>query len=208
MAIIHEATMTPDKLTFCRDWLAKQPWSSGLTVTERIGGYRFDDPRGRVGVEFVLLAAAEQVVHLPLTYRDAPLAGADDYLVTTAEHSVLGTRYVYDGCVDPVLVRVLLRAVLSGGTEARMEYHRRDGRVEEREAPARAKGSGSWRPDEIPVFDGLAIRRDGATAVVDAGGFEITVRRLLDGVPVAGDETLEVTWSGGHGTLVGVRALR
>lgn len=207
MAILHEATLTPDKLTIARDWLAKQPWAAGLTVTERIGSYRFDDPRGRVGVELLLLAAGERTVHLPLTYRDEALAGAEDFLVATAEHSVLGTRYVYDGCADPVAVRVLLTAVLAGGEQEPLEYHRRSGDVEHHAATVLAKGSGSWRPDEVPEFDGVSIERDDDVAVVEAGGFELTVKRLLDGVPVAGEETLEVCWPQGRGVLVGVRRL-
>jgi len=34
---------------------------------------------------------------VPLTYRGAPLDGAEDALVGTTEHGVLGRRWVYDG---------------------------------------------------------------------------------------------------------------
>ena len=37
----------------------------------------------------------------PLTYRDEPLDGAEDALITEMQHSVLGTRWVYDGLRDP-----------------------------------------------------------------------------------------------------------
>ncbi len=51
--------------------------------------------------------------HVPLTYRGAPLDGAgEEALVGTAEHGVLGRRWVYDGVHDPLLVgqvRELLR---------------------------------------------------------------------------------------------------
>jgi hypothetical protein len=160
MAIVHEATMRPDKVACVRDWLTKQPWAAGIEVTERIGSYRFDDPRGRVGVEFLLLGAGDQTVHLPLTYRAEPLAGAEDFLMAVAEHSVLGTRYVYDGCADPVAVKALLTAVLTGAEQEPMEYHRRSGAVEHRDATVLAKGSGSWLADEVPIFDGVSIERD------------------------------------------------
>lgn len=212
MAVIHEATLSPDKLELASTWLARLPWASGLTLTERIGGYRFDDPAGEVGVECLLFHATAAdgrtvTLHLPLTYRGAPLEGAEDFLVGTTEHSALGTRWVYDGCADPVAVHVLLTAVLTGAEQEPLEYHRRSGAVEQREPTVFAKGSGSWKAGEVPPFDGVSIERDGAIAVVEAGGFELTVKRLLDGVPVAGEETLEVVWPHGQGVLVGVRRL-
>ena len=42
------------------------------------------------------------VLHVPVTYRAAPVAGADEHLIGTMEHSVLGRRWAYDGCADPV----------------------------------------------------------------------------------------------------------
>jgi hypothetical protein len=42
-----------------------------------------------------------------MTYRGSPLAGADDALIGTAEHGVLGTRWLYDGVRDPVLMTQL-----------------------------------------------------------------------------------------------------
>ena len=54
---------------------------------------------------------------MPLSFRGAPLDGADDALIGTSEHGVLGTRWVYDGLRDPVLVAALL-AVLQGDAVA------------------------------------------------------------------------------------------
>ena len=34
---------------------------------------------------------------VPMTYRGAPLAGADEALIGTSEHGVLGRRWIYDG---------------------------------------------------------------------------------------------------------------
>lgn len=212
MAVVHEATLEPGKVELAARWLATTSWASGLTLVDRIGGYRFDDPSGRVGVEFLLISATDadgldRIVHLPLTYRGAPLEGAEDHLLGTTEHSALGTRWVYDGCADPVAVHVLLTAVLTGAEQEPIEYHRASGHVEHRPVTVFARGSGSWRHDEVPPAGGVSIVHDGAVAVLEAGGFQISVKRLLDGVPVPGDETLEVVWPDGQGTLVGVRQL-
>ncbi|MGH3395121.1 MAG: maltokinase N-terminal cap-like domain-containing protein, partial [Streptosporangiaceae bacterium] len=50
--------------------------------------------------------------HVPLSYRGAPLTGAGDALIGTAEHAVLGTRWIYDGTRDPVLVSQLFALFL------------------------------------------------------------------------------------------------
>ena len=50
--------------------------------------------------------------HVPLSYRGAPLTGADDALIGMAEHGVLGTRWIYDGTRDPVLVGQLFALIL------------------------------------------------------------------------------------------------
>ncbi|CAM5300104.1 maltokinase N-terminal cap-like domain-containing protein [Streptomyces avidinii] len=59
------------------------------------------------------------VIHrtVPLTYRGAAPAGAEDGLVGTLMHGTLGRRWVYDGAHDPVLVEQLL-ALLAGRTTA------------------------------------------------------------------------------------------
>lgn len=56
---------------------------------------------------------------MPLTYRGAPLPGAEPWLVGTMEHSVLGRRWVYDGCGDPVHVAALVATILAGGIQAK-----------------------------------------------------------------------------------------
>ena len=65
-----------------------------------IGSYRFDDPNGSVGMETHLVDAGGTLMQVPVTYRDEPLDGAADALVTEMQHSVLGTRWVYDGLRD------------------------------------------------------------------------------------------------------------
>lgn len=118
MAVIHQTTLTPSKLELLSAWLPSQPWyQGGPPALVKCGGFRLDDPAGEVGIEFMLVADTSgdgpAVYHVPLTYRGSPLAGADYALVGTAEHGVLGRRWVYDGIHDPVLTAQLL-AVLRG----------------------------------------------------------------------------------------------
>jgi hypothetical protein len=116
MAIIHHgATVVPSKLELLTGWLPSRPWYAGGTRPDLVkaGGFRLDDPAGEVGLEFLVVTEGAATYHVPLTYRAAPLAGADDALVGTAEHSVLGRRWVYDGPSDPVLVATLL-ALING----------------------------------------------------------------------------------------------
>ena len=83
-----------------------------------IGSYRFDDPDGRVGMETHLVTAGGTLLQIPLTYRDEPLEGADDALIVEMQHSVLGTRWVYDGLRDPQFVVMLAAVAMTGQGEA------------------------------------------------------------------------------------------
>ena len=132
MAILHNATLTPSKLELLSAHISGQAWFSASlpTVFERVGAYRFDDPAGEVGVETHLVKAGDgPAIQIPLTYRGAPLAGADDWLVDTMDHSVLGKRWVYNGCNDPVYVAELVRAILTGGSEVEQFVLTADGPV-------------------------------------------------------------------------------
>ena len=56
------------------------------------------------------------VYQVPMTYRAAPLLGAEGALIGTTEHGVLGTRWVYDAPHDDVFVDQLL-ALIQGQAE-------------------------------------------------------------------------------------------
>ena len=130
MALVHRATVDPSKQELVEAWLPTRPWAQGLEITKKLGEYRFDDPAGEVGVETIVFATGEGTsVQVPLTYRAAPLEGADDYLVGTSEHSVLGARWVYDGCADPVWAATLAGAILTGGSQAQMYLEEDGGRI-------------------------------------------------------------------------------
>lgn len=121
MAVVHRTTMTPTKLELLQAWLPAQPWYAGERPDPaKAGGFRLDDPQGEVGIEFMVVTDGAAAYHVPLTYRGAPLEGAQDGLVGTAEHGVLGKRWVYDGTHDPVLAGQLL-ALLLGAAEPQQQ---------------------------------------------------------------------------------------
>src|SRR5215469_3182945 len=124
MAIIHStATLSPTKLELLASWLPAQPWYLGQgrePELARAGGFRLDDPGGEVGIEFMVVtdgSGAQVVTYLvPMTYRASALGNADGALIGTAEHGVLGRRWIYDGVHDPVLVAQLV-ALIQGDAE-------------------------------------------------------------------------------------------
>jgi trehalose synthase-fused probable maltokinase len=124
MAEIHQsATLSPTKLELLPAWMATQRWYAAkgrVPRLRKLWSWRLDDPAGQVGIETLLVVdegGVEPVVYqVPLTYRGAPLDGAQHALVGTMEHSVLGRRWVYDGAHDPVYATQLLALVLQQAT--------------------------------------------------------------------------------------------
>ncbi|MDA2814850.1 1,4-alpha-glucan branching protein [Nocardiopsis sp. RSe5-2] len=123
MAEIHRTSLHPTKLELLTGWLPSRPWYRGQGAPElsKAGGFRLDDPEGEVGIEFMVVADASgpapTAYLVPLTYRGAPLDGAQNALLGTMEHGVLGTRWVYDALRDPVAV-AQLTALLEGRVQA------------------------------------------------------------------------------------------
>ncbi|AZM56456.1 1,4-alpha-glucan branching protein [Streptomyces sp. WAC 01529] len=126
MAVIHQTELKPTKLELLTSWLPSRSWYSGSGEPELVkaGGFRLDDPEGEVGIEFIVVtdtSGARPTTYLvPLTYRGAPLDGAEHALVGTMEHGVLGPRWAYDGCHDPVLAAQLL-ALVEGRVQAQAQ---------------------------------------------------------------------------------------
>src|SRR5688500_7529300 len=120
MALLHKAQIIPGKAELLARWLPTRSWYSGPAVApERVAAARFDDPAGEVGIETMILRVVDgPLLHVPLTYRGAPLAGAEPWLVGTTEHSVLGTRWVYDAPGDPVYAAQLAEVIRAAGQEA------------------------------------------------------------------------------------------
>jgi hypothetical protein len=122
MSILHRTTLVPAKFELLTSWLPGQPWYAGGPVPRlaKVGGFRLDDPDGQVGLEF--MAATDDsgdepvTYHVPLSYRGTPLPDGEGALIGTAEHGILGRRWIYDGTRDPLLVTQVF-ALLLGEAE-------------------------------------------------------------------------------------------
>ena len=131
---------------------------------------------------------------MPFTYRAAPLAGADDFLVGTTDHSALGPRWVYDGCADPIWAASVATAILTGGTQAQMVIER-DGELVD--VPPRMEVRGSGAPDaDVPPLPSVdAVNDDSPITTVTAGPLTISLARVV-GTSVEGEATLTGTAGG------------
>jgi Maltokinase N-terminal cap domain len=201
MAVLYQATLVPPKMELLQAWVPHQTWSSDADVStvEVAGAYRFDDPDGEVGIETHLLRTADgQILQVPVTYRGSLVDGAESLLIATTQHSVLGERWVYDACGDPVYARALATAVLSGGTQAELDVVTNAGR-ERQQATTRVSGSGSL-DTAIPPIGPVSYSSGGATTVVRAGNLELVLFRTVDPQGENGElgatQTLEGTWPG------------
>jgi Maltokinase N-terminal cap domain len=195
VAVLHRAQITPTKAELIAAWLPSRPWSNGAQAPlELLGAYRFDDPAGEVGIETHLVRTGRgDVLHVPLTYRDAPVDGAERHLVGTTEHSHLGRRWVYDACGDPVYAAVLASVIHTGGREAE-QWVETDGGPERREVTTHVTGSGTPGPD-VPAVDAVAPE-DGPTTTTIAEAGLVVLRVLGRTGSPDGAGTLTGTWSG------------
>ena len=184
MALLHEATISPRKDELVGPWLRTRPWWDGENERTPVGSFRLDDPADEVGMEcFLFGSASGSTLFVPVTYRDAPLPGSEGSLLGTMEHSVLGTRYVYDGCADPVFVATVLHTIRSGGRQADLLLMRPDGTEVDREPDATAKGEGvSTVPHHNPSLPVSPTDESDRTTIAGAD-FELTVMRRLGEAP-------------------------
>jgi hypothetical protein len=188
--------MAPTKVELLTAWLPGRPWyrGTGTPRLERVGGFRLDDPAGEVGIEFAVLEDADGTVyHQPMTYRGAPLERAEEALIGTSEHGVLGIRWVYDATHDPVAVEQIV-ALLRG-----------------RAVPQAQSRSDTPDPSVVASYGGpLPGRVTSQPSVVDGerwtdvllDGVTLRVLRVLEEAPEgepAGLLTSAVTagWTGG-----------
>jgi hypothetical protein len=208
MAVIHQTTLSPSKLALLASWLPSQPWyvaTGRQPDLVKAGGFRLDDPGGAVGIEFMMItdrsgpAAPSYLV--PLTYRGAPLTGIEHALIGTAEHGVLGPRWIYDGMHDPVLVGQLV-ALIDGAVQAQAQS------ISDTPDPTVVSHfSGTWPP--APAAPAAVASGPDGTDVTVAPGLAIrVVRRLQQGTPesaagVAGmPGYVEAGWLGPDGAMV------
>jgi hypothetical protein len=175
MAKVHPgATLVPHFRDFLPGWIARQPWYQGIAPEpiSAVGFIRFEDPAGEVGLETHLVRCGPRIYQVPMTYRGAPLAGAEAALISTAEHSALGSRWIYDATADPVWVAELIRLIRTGADAA----------------PGAKRG----------VAFATARGRRSAAPWPEAGEPAVEVRRVLDLGPPVGEDgvlgILEGTW--------------
>jgi hypothetical protein len=163
-------------------WAPLQPWCgvlAGSGTLDAVGAYRFDDPEGEVGIETHLLRSADgQVLQVPVTYRGAPVPGAEASLIATTQHSVLGERRVYDACGDPAYVEALATAILTGGTQADLDVVTDEG-YERRQATTRVAGSGA-PGSAVPPVGPVTYWNEKRTTIVRSGDLELTILRVID----------------------------
>ncbi|MDO9379980.1 MAG: hypothetical protein Q7T56_14130 [Nocardioidaceae bacterium] len=201
-----DATIDPTKLELLQEWAPTRPWFDGTpgAAIEQLASYRFDDPDGQVGLETVLVRAGDgPVLHVPITFRDAPLEGAESSLITTMEHSVLGRRWVYDATGDPVWVAALSTAVLTGGIQADQMIGPDDD-LRPRDPTATVAGSGT-PGTEVPAVGSLTSEDTATTTVIATSALEITLTRVLGDRPVAdGSPVLLGSFGDREGVLLAV----
>ncbi len=202
MALLHQAELVPGKLDLLAAWLPTRAWFPYPADAEltRATAFRYDDPAGEVGIETIVVrAGAGPLVQVPLTYRAAPLVGADEWLVGTTEHSVLGRRWVYDGCADPVYVATLADVLFGRATQAEEFVAMADGRQLRREPLARVLAESTGDAAAGTALHGATALHgvtDSDPAVIATDAVELVLPRVL-GRPAAADAlaTLTGTWA-------------
>jgi len=204
MALIYKAEITPSKLELVQRWIPSQRWFVGDPAgLAPHAAFRFDDPEGEVGIESLLLRTADgSTLQVPLTYRDAPLAGAEAHLVGEMEHTVLGHRWVYDGTGDPAYLAATATTALAGGVQAELVVEI-DGQTVHREPTARVAGSGSQAVVVAPpAVHEVSTRHEPGLTTASAGRLHVTVARYPGTLDLpAGDASIAGTWEGQHEPL-------
>lgn len=216
MALLYDAVLRPSKTELVSAWAEAQPWFAGDAGTEvtHVAAYRFDDSDGEVGIETLLVRAGDgPLLQIVLTYRGAPLAGAESYLISTMSHSVLGERWVYDAVGDPVYLAAVAAAACTGGHEAEQFLARGDDRGDadqhgtDRDGTSRVRlkltawvlGSGSPGSAVPPVDSPIVTQHGPGVTVATAGTLRVVLQRNL-GASAARDKTpttatLSGTWA-------------
>ncbi len=184
--VYREATISPSKQELAQAWVPTRTWGAGRTVVEKIAEYRLDDPAGEVGVETILWRLDDDsLCQVPFTYRAAPLEGAEAHLIDTMEHSVLGRRWIYDACGDPIWAAGLVHTIRTGGTQSQMVVEI-DGEQVDVPPRMRVRGTGSEELTPTPVALGHAVDDATSTSVLVDGRPLVLSRILLPGTVADG----------------------
>lgn len=199
MALMHKTTMSPSKIDLIASWLPGQPWFEGdVSALHSLGGYRFDDPAGEVGLEGILVTAGDETVyHVPLSYRAAPLEGGERFLVGTSEHGVLGTRWISDAAGDPVYRAVMATVMATGGRGADEFVADSDGNPVPRVPLVRVLGTGAAN-NSVPDLSEATVETMGSrTRIEDDLAVLELVRVVEPALQARADQfALVGTWEG------------
>jgi Maltokinase N-terminal cap domain len=203
MALVHKATLVPSKLELLGAWLPSRPWFVGNGELERAGSYRFDDPAGEVGIECIIVRAGTGPwLHVPLTYRGAPLDESHASLIGIMEHSVLGKRWIYDGATDPVAVDAIARAITTGASGATVTVEL-DGDVVTLPVEIAVQGTGASGVISFELIEAESETEAITTALMHT--YELDIVRVL-GTQLNLRDQLFGEWSGLPAvTLAGIR---
>jgi len=194
MAIVHKATISPTKGELIDAWLDGRPWSPPGEV-ELLGSYRFDDPAGEVGVEAIVARRAGRLLHVPLTYRGAPLPGGESAFICTMQHSALGERWIYDATGDPVALHCFVRALRGEQQQADMELWDGDTLIGRREPTARVFAEQGGTGPAEPSAD---------VAVVEVDGAELRLAHVI-GTELTGPRQLVAEWAAGRAVVAALK---
>ena len=188
MAIIHRAELSPSKPEILQELLSSRSWGESGEL-EVIGAYRFDDPEGEVGIECHVVRVGETIYHLPLTYRGTPLEGAEESLVGTMQHSVLGERHIYDGLGDELALDCFRRALEGEQEQAELQIVDAEGAVVE------------IRPQSVILRREVDVEASEVEDALDSADEDVTfiVARTLGDLD--GAVRLVASWDGGEGVV-------
>jgi hypothetical protein len=134
---------------------------------------------------------------VPLTYRGAPLAGAGHALVGTMEHGVLGPRWAYDGCHDPVMA-AQLTALIEGRAEPQAQsINDTPDREVARAYAGEGRIGGLTDPNDTENSTEFAVS-NGPDGSGGSGGLTLRLHRVL--TPAASDADAPPEGAVGHVT--------
>lgn len=186
MAIIYDADLSPSKTEILRSFLAGRSWGESGEL-ELLGAYRFDDPEGEVGVECHLVKMGETTYHLPLAYRPARVEGAEEHLLATMQHSVLGERFVYDGLGDEAALECFGRALCGLQEQEDLRI------VADDDSPIEVQ------PQTVSVALEVDEGQDLPTEAELLDGASFIIARTLGDLD--GSVRLRATWADGNGVI-------
>ncbi|PTT65069.1 maltokinase N-terminal cap-like domain-containing protein, partial [Arthrobacter sp. HMWF013] len=163
---MNEPTLTAMLVPVLREWLPRQRWFPVKTADfalEQAGSLRLEDVSGQARLEVFLLAVSYRtadggnrtdVVQVPLSYRDFPLAGAERGLVGRRPDA--GMPWIYDAVYDPSFVAAWLELIRSEGSR-----------------PGSATGHSTRSDHRLPTANGvvkvLSGEQSNSSVIVDDG---------------------------------------